>query len=295
MNNFIDIIKKNASFCRQIPFGENVFLEYNCPITDKFISLWSTHNCLMYITSGKKTVYSTDREWEQKQGDCFFMKKGAYLLEQCFDEPYQSLNFIFTDGFLRAYVNAFAKQLDNQKGQDRLSAASYPVIPLERSGIFESIFKSSLAYFENPLPTNNTQLELKLQELLTNCLMYDENGNLYRYMIEISKENGDSLRTIMEDNYCFGLKLEDYATLCNRSLASFKRDFQKEFHTSPGEWIRKRRVEKARVLLKTTSKSIAQIGFEVGYEENSNFTRTFKRVAGCTPNTYRNNHPQTVI
>ena len=46
-----------------------------------------------------------------------------------------------------------------------------------------------------------------------------------------------SLQRVMDDNYCFNLKLEEYAQLSHRSLSAFKRDFQKHFDTTPGKWL----------------------------------------------------------
>ena len=47
------------------------------------------------------------------------------------------------------------------------------------------------------------------------------------------------------------------------------------------------RVDRAKAMLRRTEKSIIQISFECGSEDQSYFTRVFKRYAGTTPRAYR--------
>jgi YesN/AraC family two-component response regulator len=47
------------------------------------------------------------------------------------------------------------------------------------------------------------------------------------------------------------------------------------------------RMEKAQTLLKTTDMPIAKIAYEVGYKDQSYFTRVFKKSVHGTPKTFR--------
>lgn len=47
------------------------------------------------------------------------------------------------------------------------------------------------------------------------------------------------------------------------------------------------RIEEAKVLLKTTSFPIAEIGLKVGYGNSSHFNRVFKEMMNCSPNDFR--------
>lgn len=92
-----------------------------------------------------------------------------------------------------------------------------------------------------------------------------------------------SLERVMHDNYCFNLKMEQYAALCNRSLSAFKRDFQKQFNSTPGKWLLEKRLQHSMTLLKNTGKTVAEAAFESGFENNSHFSRCFKQRFGLTP------------
>lgn len=92
-----------------------------------------------------------------------------------------------------------------------------------------------------------------------------------------------SLQRVMNDNYCFNLKLEQYAALCNRSLSAFKRDFEKSFQCTPGKWLLEKRLQHAIHLLTNTGKNVGETAFESGFENPSHFSRSFKERFGMPP------------
>lgn len=57
-----------------------------------------------------------------------------------------------------------------------------------------------------------------------------------------------------------------------------------------GERIRRRRVEEAATLLRTTERSVAQIATAVGFRSQDTFGRAFKRAYGRSANDYRRSH-----
>jgi len=126
---------------------------------------------------------------------------------------------------------------------------------------------------------------LKLKELLVNLLSTDP--LLAAYFKSMTQTSKPSLRRIMENNYCFKLRLEDYAELCHCSLSTFKREFQQIFRESPGKWITRRRVEHAANILVNTNQSVTEVAFESGFEDLSHFSRVFKQVTGKSPSEYK--------
>lgn len=67
----------------------------------------------------------------------------------------------------------------------------------------------------------------------------------------------------------------------------FSRKFKRETGMSPAEYIRKKRLERAAVLLRTTEQDVKQIGFSLQFCSHSFFSDCFRRQYGVTPSQYR--------
>ena len=57
---------------------------------------------------------------------------------------------------------------------------------------------------------------------------------------------------------------------------------------SPVEYLIHTRINAAKFYLKTTQLSLKEISYRCGFSSESSFCTVFKRVAGVTPQTYRN-------
>ena len=56
------------------------------------------------------------------------------------------------------------------------------------------------------------------------------------------------------------------------------------------EYIQNKVIDQAKELLLSSSKSMSEIAYSLGFQYPQHMSRMFKRIAGCTPNEYRNNH-----
>ncbi len=140
-----------------------------------------------------------------------------------------------------------------------------------------------LSYFSDDDKPSEPLLTLKLKELILNILSGPDNPELGSYLLSLASCDIPSLQRIMEANFCFNLSMNDFSRLCHRSLASFKRDFQAAYDTSPGKWLLQKRLEYSAVMLKNTNNQVTQICFECGFEDLSHFSRSFKVKYGKSP------------
>jgi AraC family transcriptional regulator, exoenzyme S synthesis regulatory protein ExsA len=65
--------------------------------------------------------------------------------------------------------------------------------------------------------------------------------------------------------------------------ANFKRDFEKIFHTSPGNWLLQKRLQEAHYLIKEKGNKPSDVYLEVGFEDLSHFSYAFKNAYGIAP------------
>ena len=151
-------------------------------------------------------------------------------------------------------------------------------------------FHSMLSYFRGNDKPDDSILRLKLRELLANLILNEDNQNLKSYFHSVLDNSKPYLPQIMEQNFCYNLSLEDFAKLCHRSLSTFKRDFQQYFSTTPGKWLRTKRLKYAAALIESRSSNISQIAFKSGFEDVSHFSRVFKSQFGKSPSEYKKSY-----
>ncbi|CAM3927610.1 AraC-type DNA-binding protein [Pedobacter westerhofensis] len=91
------------------------------------------------------------------------------------------------------------------------------------------------------------------------------------------------LENFMQENFRLNLEVKELALLTGRSLATFKRDFEKTFRTSPKRWIQQRRLEEAFIMIKEQGKRPSEVYDELGFESFSHFSFSFKQYFGTNP------------
>lgn len=85
----------------------------------------------------------------------------------------------------------------------------------------------------------------------------------------------------------FNWTVEKMADSCELSKDQFHKLFRKETGQSPIQFLREKRLEKAKELLETRKSRIKEIIAEVGIHDQTHFVRDFKKAYGYTPNEYR--------
>ncbi len=81
--------------------------------------------------------------------------------------------------------------------------------------------------------------------------------------------------------------LTELAALAHTSVRHFCRAFHASTGYSPHQYLLRQRVERAKGLLAHGTMPLADIAQAVGFADQSQFTRTFRRHAGTTPASYR--------
>ena len=115
-------------------------------------------------------------------------------------------------------------------------------------------------------------------------------------ILEREKENIDRSHTILagaleyiEQHYeQEGLSLNEAAAVINVSPNYFSAIFSQEMNMTFIEYVTKKRMEKAKNLLRQTNMPTADIATQVGYKDAHYFSFVFKKTQGCTPRDYRN-------
>jgi Transcriptional regulator containing an amidase domain and an AraC-type DNA-binding HTH domain len=83
------------------------------------------------------------------------------------------------------------------------------------------------------------------------------------------------------------LHLSELANLVKISSYHFSRMFKQSTGVTPHQYVTQCRIEKAKQLLKKPDLSIKYISQQVGFHDQSHFSKTFCKIVGLTPKKYR--------
>ena len=103
-------------------------------------------------------------------------------------------------------------------------------------------------------------------------------------------ENTRGLRKVIEftmQNFQNKIQMKEILSIANMSNTTFSVFFKKHYHSSFSEYLLKVRIGYACNLLTDSNRSIAQISYDAGFENISNFNRQFKKGKGITPKEFR--------
>ena len=109
---------------------------------------------------------------------------------------------------------------------------------------------------------------------------------------EAMKRNSDIIDSALRyiDNHYKDedISLDSVALASNISANYLSAMFSQKVGLSFVEYVTKKRMEKAKQLLRKTDKKAGEIAGEVGYRDPRYFSFVFKKKTGCTPSQYRN-------
>jgi len=69
--------------------------------------------------------------------------------------------------------------------------------------------------------------------------------DLQSFLFDFSDPHKQDLEEFMLKNFHYNAPIEQFAKLSGRSLTSFKREFSDIFKTSPGTWLKDKRLSEA--------------------------------------------------
>jgi len=129
------------------------------------------------------------------------------------------------------------------------------------------------------------------------CLMHAEDKELLHDKAvknQYTRKDQDRLHDIydyIDQNYQQKIEIAEVASISNLTNAAFCRYFKKMTKLTFTEFVNHYRIDKAKNLL-LLDKNVTEVCFECGFESLSYFNRTFKKVTGMNPLTFKKEHLQ---
>lgn len=107
----------------------------------------------------------------------------------------------------------------------------------------------------------------------------EEQASVFRELVPVIR--------FIDANYTDAISMRQMAEMTGLSSTQFNLRFRSVLRMSPTDYVLSRRIQQAQKQLTETSKSIAEIGIEVGFVDQSHFTKRLRKVTGMTPFAYR--------
>jgi AraC family transcriptional regulator, exoenzyme S synthesis regulatory protein ExsA len=153
--------------------------------------------------------------------------------------------------------------------------------PLKPDPLYKNYFDSLMPYMKLDGIEDQGLLDLKLREAM--MLLLKVNPEMRDILFDFSEPGKIDLEAFMNKNFHFNVGLNRFAYLTGRSLATFKRDFEKLFHITPSRWLQQRRLQEAHYLIKEKGKTPSDVYLDLGFEDLSHFSFAFKKQYGMAP------------
>ncbi|WP_183558078.1 helix-turn-helix transcriptional regulator [Mucilaginibacter sp. SP1R1] len=242
-------------------------------------------NCyaISFVINGEKAIFRPSNNTIVNTGEGIVIPQGnSIMAEHTLNEhKYSSVLIFFPAGIALDFLSKH--QLNTH-----VTTTSHPdYIKFRQTNYLAGYIKSLQALIHEGQQLLYQLAVNKVEELLLVLLQ-----SYPKQLVALLQSNKPStslqLKNIVENNLFNNLTLDELAFLSHKSLASFKRDFEKAYHIAPGKYIRERKLELARQQL-SMGKNASSLYLDFGYDNLSNFSSAFKKQFGVSPKQYQLN------
>jgi AraC-like DNA-binding protein len=243
-----------------------------------------------YIMEGNLEFYLAGSYRIYQPGDMLLVKRNQLAKVTKIprtDGVFKSMSLRLHQDILRAFSMEHDLYTDKTYQGDS-------IIQLKHDAFYKGFIDSLAPYMTvRPGEVDRSLIQLKEREAVIHLLRL--NPYLKDLLFDFGEPGKIDLEEFMIQHYSFNVDMKQFAYLTGRSLATFKRDFEKIFQTSPGRWLQQRRLEQAYYLIKEKGKRPSDVYLEVGFEDLSHFSFAFKKEFGKAPSLLNQESQQSPV
>jgi AraC-like DNA-binding protein len=255
-------------------------IAYSCYYTqNREGEQFAAEHVLSFQISGTLTLKNGEKEYIFKPGDFRFIRKNQlikFLKQPGPDGIFQAISIYLDQATLRNFAMEYSQKTNLIKTPEEETVLQLKEVPL-----LKSFMDSLIPYINEDQLINQDLQALKLREAIT--ILLQCKPELKDILFDFTEPGKIDLEAFMKKNFHFNVQLERFAYLTGRSLATFKRDFQRIFDNSPSRWLLQKRLQEAYYLIKEKGHSPSEAYLEVGFEDLSHFSFAFKKQYGMPP------------
>lgn len=241
--------------------------------SDRFLS----ESVLAMQISGQLALETNNDRITMNPGNFLLVRKHQFVKvtkSPSETETHKAMLLTFDEEVLRNY------SLENRIENAEKYNGPFNILFTENA-FLRGLFSSLIPYTGNLTFLNSKLIETKIKETIQLLLL--TKPELQNFLFDFSAPHKIDLEKFMLSNFQFNVPIEHFAQLTGRSLAGFKRDFQKVFGVPPRQWLQRKRLKEAYYQIQKYNKKPSAIYLELGFESLAHFSDSFKKMFGVLP------------
>lgn len=234
-------------------------------------------NVFSFLLEGTKELITHNSSTTIDSNNFLMIKSGNCLMSEniSLSKNYRSMLLFFSDDVIADFIKKYEFETKDIQKNEALFICEYDAIS-------KNIVDGLQQIKNQPEPFLNKILLIKFEEIVLYIIQKKGVGFL-NHFIAPKNSNSQSFVQTVQKNALKNLTIQELSFLCNMSTSTFKRQFEKEFNSSPIRWFQEKRLEHSAYLLQSKKLRPSDIYFEVGFESLSSFVQAYKQKFGVTP------------
>lgn len=254
-----------------------IFYAYNSSMRKEKVGFLSHHKLVLQV-SGHFMLETAEQKISMSKGEMLLIGKNQLGQITKTPEPdthYETIVISLQEDLLRKIALE-----EHREAQEKYAGPPNILIPANE--FLKSYFQSVLPYIRNSEEALTKEVGmLKVREAVK--LLLHTMPRLSNFLFDFSEPHKIDLEKFMLSHFHYNIPVAEFAGLTGRSLAAFKRDFQKIFAMAPRQWLQEKRLTEAKNLIENRHQKPSAIYLDLGFESLSHFSSSFKKKFGKTP------------
>lgn len=254
---------------------------------------WHEEFEIGFVTEGAILLSCGTRQYHLESGDIFFVNSNILhsMRRDMHSGKAVFKSFAFHSSIISENTNSifYIKYL-----LPILSNSDFRESILRKTDYYHSNLLDILVRIWNLMSSEPEDFEIQVRSELSNtfCILNKllknkDERHSFKIKNYMSEKRVQIILDYLHTHYNEKITIKDLAETASISKTEVLRCFKNIIGISPINYLNSYRLQKAAYLLTTTSKTVQEIAGECGFDDNSYFSKLFKKKYNTTPHNYR--------